>query len=98
MSETREEILFAMALEQPAGRRRAFLELLSPDDPALRRRIEVLLAAHENPDPRLHEPAANLPPTGRIDSDVTATAELSDEGVGQMIGRYKLLEKIGEGG
>src|SRR5688572_3531067 len=98
MSETREEILFAMALEQPASRRRAFLALLCPDDPALRRRTEVLLAAHENPDPRLHEPAANLPPTGRIDSEVTATAEPPDEGVGQMIGRYKLLEKIGEGG
>ena len=37
MSETREELLFAMALEQPATERGAFLASACPDDPAVRR-------------------------------------------------------------
>jgi len=56
-------MLFAMALEQPAGERAAFVELefACADDLALRRRVEALLAAHEHPDPRLAEPGADLP-------------------------------------
>ena len=53
-----EEILFYRILERPAGERRAFLEQECGGDSALRRRVEILLQAHENPGSFLAEPAA----------------------------------------
>ena len=47
MNSTREEALFALALEQPTEKRPAFL------DAALRARLEALLAAHDHPETRL---------------------------------------------
>ncbi|HZL43434.1 MAG TPA: serine/threonine-protein kinase, partial [Verrucomicrobiae bacterium] len=87
--EKHEEALFRAALELPSGARGAFLDQACAGDSALRRRLETLLAAHD------------APPTDPI--PITATmkiepAEASDEAVGQSLGPYKLLEKIGEGG
>ncbi len=96
MNPNREEVLFALALKQPANDRAAFLDAVCPGDPALRQRIEALLAAHEAPDSLLAEPpvAKNVAATIRLDF----AAEPPDEAVGQTLGRYKLLEQIGEGG
>src|SRR4029077_19948147 len=55
-------------------------------DAALRRRVEELLKAHDQPDSFLDAPAATL--------DVPPITE----GPGTLIGPYKLLEQIGEGG
>ena len=41
---------------KPAAERAAFVERACGDDAALRRRIEELLAAHENVDPFLERP------------------------------------------
>jgi WD40 repeat protein/serine/threonine protein kinase len=100
-----EESLFHLALEKPAGERAAFLEEACGGDPALRQRVEALLAAHQNPGSFLREPAVNLGLTaasqpGRHpgeEGDAPAPRPLG-EGAGSRIGPYKLLQQIGEGG
>ncbi len=86
----REEAIFAAALERPLAERVAFLDGACHGDPALRQRLEALLAAHEQSDSLPSPPAEAAQPTLKL--------EPVDEALGQRIGRYKLLEKIGEGG
>jgi hypothetical protein len=52
-----EETLFHLALEKPAGERAAFLEAACAGDEVLRRRLEALLRAHEDPASLLDRPA-----------------------------------------
>jgi len=92
MNPNREEALFALALAKPAEKRAAFLNVMCEGDDALRQRLEGLLAAHDATANLLHT-AAGQAPTIKLD-----LAELPDEAVGQTLGRYKLLERVGEGG
>src|SRR5262245_18618008 len=92
----REAVLFALALERPVAESPAFLRAVCGEDAALRQRLEALQEAHDQPDERLSDRAGR--PT------VPATAETQvddgppDEAVGQTLGRYKMLERVGEGG
>jgi len=88
MNPSREEGLFALALEKPAEQRAAFLDAECEGDPDLRQRLEALLAVHEEPE-TLAGPNKWL----RL-GDEAAPAEQ----VGSQVGRYKLLEKLGVGG
>src|SRR5262245_58095355 len=85
-----EESLFAEALGKKGEARSAFLNEHCQGDADLRRRLEALLQAHDNPDPFLEAPA---PAPG-----VTVDAQPTGECPGTVIGPYKLLELIGEGG
>jgi serine/threonine protein kinase len=89
----REEALCALALEQPAEKRTAFLDVMCEGDPALRQRLDALLAAHQQPGTLLATQAEAARPTIKLD-----LADALDEAVGQTLGRYKLLERVGEGG
>jgi serine/threonine protein kinase/tetratricopeptide (TPR) repeat protein len=83
------ETLFAEALElASADERAAYLEQACAGDEGLRRQVETLLEAHERAGRFLEPPG------------LAATADLPRpaEGPGTVIGPYKLLEPIGEGG
>src|ERR1041385_7133512 len=92
-NQQREEALFNAALAKPAAERAVFLDRACFGDSALRARLATLLAAHEESDEVLPPAAEEARPTFKIEF-----AEGPDEKVGQMLGRYKLLERVGEGG
>src|SRR5262245_42177182 len=84
--------IFAEAIDRPSPlERAAFLESACGDDVDLRGRIEALLRAHDEAGGFLwdHPGASSLVAT--IDEPV-------GESPGTVIGAYKLLEQIGEGG
>src|SRR6516225_495184 len=84
-----EESIFAQALEfESPGERAAFLDRACGDNPALRAEVEALLGAHEHSGDLL-----DLPETVQPTSTVAGP-----ENPGTVIGPYKLLEQIGEGG
>lgn len=93
-SENLEEELFQKCLELPAEEREAFVETACGEDKKLRARVLVLLESHEK---------AGGFFDSLIDEDSAAIARRleriapSEESEGDQIGRYKLLEQLGEG-
>jgi len=81
----RDDEIFAEALELPASERAAFLAHTCADE-AQRARIESLLAGHDAAEHFLEQPA------------VARAAPLPEEQPGDVIGRYTLRRKVGEGG
>ena len=85
------EAIYNAALEKKSGTERsAYLNAVCADDPEMRARVEQLLAAHDRAGDFLETPIFNM--------DTTSDNSLLTEGPGTVIGPYKLLERIGEGG
>src|SRR5438874_4938111 len=89
-NEQSEKEIFCEAIEKGTpGERAAYLDGACGKDLSLRQRVEELLAKHFQQDSFMKKPAVEASPT--------VVMPLS-EGPGTVIGRYKLLEKLGEGG
>src|SRR5262249_29300620 len=85
-----ERSIFVAALEvDDLAERAAYMERACAGDPALRAQVEQLLKAHQQPEPFMDRPASAL---------VMTPDEPISERPGTVIGPYKLLEQIGEGG
>jgi len=82
-----EEEIFAAALQKAPEERAAFLDRACQGDLQLRAAVEALLKAHDHPDSFLEHPLGEA----TIDQPLT-------ENPGSVIGLYKLLQQIGEGG
>ena len=82
--------IFEAAIELPVEQRAAYLQEACAGDDALRQRVEDLLRAHEMAGTFMGSPAAALK------RETTPIKPL--EQLGERIGRYKLLQQIGEGG
>ncbi len=85
-----EQSIFTEALEMEGpAERAAYLNRVCAGDPKLRQRIERLLCRHEQADSFMASPEAAL--AGTVDQFLA-------ERPGTLIGPYKLMEQIGEGG
>ena len=94
-----EKALFeeAVGLEDPAERH-AFLERRCRDQPALRARLERLLAAQEAADAFLSFRGEKSRPADASGARSSPAADETPGTSSALIGRYKLRERLGEGG
>ncbi len=101
-SQEQEEVLFDAARKLGSeAARKAFLDQACQGDGALRERIELLLSAQVDADAFFKTAAplaAGASPVASGDMPPAGLDAPLSEGPGARIGRYKLLQKIGEGG
>jgi tRNA A-37 threonylcarbamoyl transferase component Bud32/tetratricopeptide (TPR) repeat protein len=98
------EAIFTRALEiedEPA--RRQYLDMACAGDSAIRQRVESLLAAHQEAASFLESPTREIaggtsPPPDAGATFPPAVDRPIAEAPGTLVGRYKLLQQIGEGG
>src|SRR5437667_120773 len=95
MNPSREEALVTLAVEKTAAERVAFLDRECSGDAELRQRVEALLGAHAKAGEFLNEPPAAVSAKTFV---ITTGMIPITEKAGDRIGRYKLLQQIGEGG
>src|SRR5579884_507136 len=89
--------LLVQVSELPPERRSEFLDRACEGDGALRAEVESLLRSLELENELLREPTISPQALGP-QPDGTSPDPLGGEGPGGRIGRYRLLEQIGEGG
>ena len=90
-SKSEQEIFFEALARTSKEARSEFLDGACLNQPELRRNIEELLAQHSEQDSFMQDPAAQ----SELD---TVEIQADTEQPGTVIGRYKLLQKVGVGG
>jgi serine/threonine protein kinase len=92
-----ERDIFIAALQQVGlAERQAYLDEACAGQPELRRQVEQLLRLHEGAGSFLQEPAAGSSATEAVPGGANPVP--APEAPGAILGPYKLLEQIGEGG
>src|SRR6266446_3025476 len=84
-------MIFAEALDLPLSERAAHLDRACAGDEKLRQRVEGLLLTHDQAGAFLERPPVEMAIGSRL-------GVFAGEKPGDRIGRYKLLQRIGEGG
>ena len=82
--------IFHSGLERESRARTAFLDVACAGDPSLRKQVESLIAAHEEDNNFIDEPAY------QVAADLLASSQELE--VGQTIGHYEILSTLGRGG
>jgi len=82
--------IFSEAIDKKGSDRESYLNEICGKDLELKAKVKALLGAHEKAGDFLESPI--------LDTDVILDESIVSEDSGTIIGRYKLLEKIGEGG
>ena len=90
--------VFSAAWRLPPDQRAAYLDESCADDAALRERIEELLQANENAGAFLPQLAPDTQLQSEAERTTVRMTPAPSEKAGDRIGRYKLLQQIGEGG
>ncbi len=85
-----QEIFLAAVERRRPDDRQAYLDQACASDEEMRRQVEMLLKAHEE--------AGSVPGAQTDESDPTGAYDTAAETAGMVIGPYKLIEQIGEGG
>src|SRR5262245_22453119 len=85
-----QEICWAAVERRRLDDRQAYLDRACASDEEMRRRVERLLKPHEE--------GGSVPGAQPGEPDPTGAYETAPETAGMVIGPYKLIEQIGEGG
>jgi serine/threonine protein kinase len=93
----RELEIFAAAIALPQAERAAYLQSACAGDENLRQQVQALLDAHADAGTFMQSPPVPAAREGLLAKEA-ATLVVAMEKAGDRIGRYKLLQQIGEGG
>src|SRR5262245_27415342 len=93
---TERDIFIAALQKEDPAQRQAFLDEACAGQPESRQQVEDLLRIHEGAGSFLEQPAAASAATGAFPE--AGDRASSGEAPGTVIGPYKLIEQIGEGG
>jgi serine/threonine protein kinase len=93
----RELFIAAVQIDNPAGRS-AYLDRACSAKADLRERVEALLDAFARAGSFLQQPADGPPAASGSPPNNAVGGGMATEAAGSMVGPYKLLQRIGEGG